>query len=109
MSLLKFKPNPYQKMYSTLFNAITDALWLLENKNSAEAIALLKQAQQSTEEQYIEAEGGAPPQRWNNRSTRPGAGCGPHVSTVPGHGSASENRGEYIPAPRAGTVRLFPV
>ena len=56
MSLLKFKPNPYQKMYSTLFNAITDALWLLENKNSSEAIALLKQAQQSTEEQYIEAE-----------------------------------------------------
>ena len=56
MSLLKFKPNPYQKMYSPLFNAITDALWLLENKNSAEAIALLKQAQQSTEEQYIEAE-----------------------------------------------------
>lgn len=45
----------YQKMYTTLFNAITDALWLMEKGNSAEAIALLKQAQQSTEEQYIEA------------------------------------------------------
>lgn len=57
MENLRLLPKiPYQKMYSTLFNAITDALWLLENKNSAEAIALLKQAQQSTEEQYIEAE-----------------------------------------------------
>ena len=42
-------------MYTTLFNAITDALWLMEKGSSAEAIALLKQAQQSTEEQYIEA------------------------------------------------------
>lgn len=46
---------PYQKMYVTLFNAITDALELMENENSADAIALLKRAQQSTEEQYIEA------------------------------------------------------
>ena len=58
MELLKFEPTssiPYKKMYHTLFNAITDALRLLEKGNSAEAIALLKQAQQSTEEQYIEA------------------------------------------------------
>ena len=47
---------PYQKMYYTLFNAITDALRLMEKENSAEAAALLRQAQQSTEEQYIEAE-----------------------------------------------------
>ena len=47
---------PYQKMYTTLFNAITDALRLIEKGNSAGAIALLKQAQQSTEEQYINAE-----------------------------------------------------
>lgn len=44
---------PYQKMYATLFNAITDALRLMEKGNSAEAIALLKRAQQSTEDQYI--------------------------------------------------------
>ena len=47
---------PYQKMYTTLFNAITDALRLMEKGNSAGAVALLKQAQQSTEEQYINAE-----------------------------------------------------
>lgn len=45
----------YQKMYTTLFNAITDALELLEKGNSAEAVARLQQAQQSTEEQYINA------------------------------------------------------
>ena len=45
----------YQKMYTTLFNAITDALQLLEKGNSAGAVALLKRAQQSTEEQYISA------------------------------------------------------
>ena len=44
---------PYQKMYTTLFNAITDALRLMEKGNSAGAAALLKRAQQSTEEQYI--------------------------------------------------------
>lgn len=44
---------PYQKMYATLFNAITDALRLMEKGSSAEAIALLKRAQQSTEDQYI--------------------------------------------------------
>ena len=54
MELLAFQP-PYHKMYSTLFNAITDALRLMEKGNSAEAIALLKQDQQSTEEQYINA------------------------------------------------------
>ena len=46
---------PYQKMYTTLFNAITDALQLMEKGNSAGAIVLLKRAQQSTEEQYINA------------------------------------------------------
>ena len=64
MNLSVFGPNsgvPYQKMYTTLFNAITDALPLLEKGSSAEAIALLKQAQQSTEEQYINAEEEPPP------------------------------------------------
>ena len=46
---------PYQKMYTTLFNSITDALQLIEKGNSAGAAVLLKQAQQSTEEQYINA------------------------------------------------------
>ena len=46
---------PYQIMYTTLFNAITDALRLMEKGNSAGAVALLKQAQQSTEAQYINA------------------------------------------------------
>lgn len=42
-------------MYTTLFNAITDALRLMEKGNSAGAIALLKRAQQSTGDQYINA------------------------------------------------------
>ena len=51
----------YQKMYTTLFNAITDALQLLEKGSSARAAALLKRAQQSTEELYINAgESGSP-------------------------------------------------
>ena len=53
---------PYQKMYTTLFNAVTDALRLLEKGNSAGAAALLKQAQQSTEEQYINAGESSSPQ-----------------------------------------------
>ena len=54
MEYLVFGP-PYQKMYTMLFNTITDALQLIEKGNSAGAIALLKQAQQSTEDQYINA------------------------------------------------------
>ena len=57
MKKLELVPNiPYQKMYTTLFNAITDALRLMEKGNSAGAAALLRQAQQSTEGQYINAE-----------------------------------------------------
>ncbi len=44
---------PYQKMYTKLFNTITDALNLLEDGNLWEATAVLKQAQQATEEFYI--------------------------------------------------------
>ncbi|MBD5118945.1 MAG: hypothetical protein HDT37_07540 [Clostridiales bacterium] len=47
---------PYHKMYAMLFNAITDALRLMEKSDSAGAAELLRRAQQSTEEQYIEAE-----------------------------------------------------
>ena len=57
MKTLELVPSvPYQKMYTMLFNAITDALRLMEKGNSAGAAALLKRAQQSTEEQYINAE-----------------------------------------------------
>ena len=56
MKKLELAPSvPYQKMYMTLFNAVTDALRMLEKGNSAGAAALLKRAQQSTEEQYINA------------------------------------------------------
>ena len=58
MEILVFEPSsgiPYQKMYTALFNSMTDALRLMEKGNSAGAVALLKQAQQSTEEQYINA------------------------------------------------------
>lgn len=42
---------PYQKMYTVLFNAITDALDLLEE--NSQAAACLKLAQQKTEDLYI--------------------------------------------------------
>ena len=59
MKKLELVPSvPYQKMYTTLFNAVTDALRLMEKGSSAEAVALLKRAQQSTEEQYINAADG---------------------------------------------------
>lgn len=45
----------YKKMYLTLFNAITDALRLMEKGNPAGAAEILKRAQRDTEEMYIEA------------------------------------------------------
>lgn len=46
----------YQKMYSALFNAITDALEQLQAQNIGLARELLMAAQLKTEELYIEAE-----------------------------------------------------
>ena len=47
-------PNaPYQKMYVTLFKAVTAALWMMK------ARGMLVRAQQETEELYIEAGGPA--------------------------------------------------
>lgn len=46
----------YQKMYTTLFNAITDALAQLARQNVGEARELLEKAQQTTEEMYVEGE-----------------------------------------------------
>lgn len=46
----------YQKLYTTLFNAITDALEQIEHRDFAKAKQLLMQAQQETEEMYMDAE-----------------------------------------------------
>lgn len=51
--------DPYKKMYSTLFNAVTDILTLLETTPSLsieQVSARLKQAQIRTEELYLEGE-----------------------------------------------------
>lgn len=44
----------YKKMYYQLFNAITDALDALAQKNYGQAEELLKAAQQASEEFYLE-------------------------------------------------------
>jgi len=46
----------YQKRYTTLFNAITDALEQIDQLEIARAKQLLMQAQQETEEMYMDAE-----------------------------------------------------
>ena len=45
----------YQKMYTTLFNAITDALEEIQKQNIGLAQEQLMAAQQKTEEIYIES------------------------------------------------------
>ena len=50
-------PNaPYQKMYVTLFKAVTAALYMMEDNEFMKARAVLIRAQQQTEELYIDAE-----------------------------------------------------
>ena len=46
----------YQKMYSTLFNAITDALAQIAKQNYGDAKSTLIAAQQKAEEMYITAQ-----------------------------------------------------
>ena len=46
----------YQKMYCTLFNAITDAVENIEQKRCDAAKEILVRAQQETEEMYIFAD-----------------------------------------------------
>ena len=46
----------YQKMYTTLFNAVTDAVESIQHHNAAAAEQILIRAQQETEELYIDAE-----------------------------------------------------
>ena len=43
----------YKKMYSILFNAITDAVELFQKCQPLEAVEALKTAQQKTEEMYM--------------------------------------------------------
>ena len=43
----------YPKMYSTLFNAITDAIEAIRRGDTAAAMEILIRAQQTTEELYI--------------------------------------------------------
>ena len=46
----------YQKMYSTLFNAITDSLDQIEKQKYGDAKSALIAAQQKAEEMYITAQ-----------------------------------------------------
>ena len=46
----------YQKLYTKLFNAATDALEALEQLNVGEAKDLLRRAQQEAEEDYLSSE-----------------------------------------------------
>ena len=46
----------YQKMYLLLFNAVTDALFSMEQQNFGQAIQLLKAAQADCEALFLDAE-----------------------------------------------------
>lgn len=62
MDIPKSKPDPYapyQKMYTTLFKAITAALYMMEDGEVMKARGLLVRAQQETEKLYVEAGGPA--------------------------------------------------
>lgn len=48
---------PYQKMYTKLFNALTDAVGLLDENEVVKARWVLMEAQRKTEELYIEGNG----------------------------------------------------
>ena len=49
-------PN-YQKLYTKMFNAATDALCALEELNIGYAQTLLRRAQQEAEEEYLNDDG----------------------------------------------------
>ncbi len=46
-------PNPYKKMYSALFNAVTDALNMMDDRDYAAARLRLMAAQREAEELYL--------------------------------------------------------
>lgn len=56
----------YQKMYTTMFNAVTDALEMIQAKNYAAARETLIAAQQKAEDIYITWEETHPPINWNS-------------------------------------------
>lgn len=51
----------YKEIYFTLFNAISDAVEQLEQRNYGQAAAILKQAQAAAEEIYVSAPNQEPP------------------------------------------------
>ena len=51
----------YRQMYFMLFNAITDAVDQLEQRNYGQAASILKQAQAAAEEIYVSAPDQEPP------------------------------------------------
>ena len=54
---IRHRPNaPYQKMYATLFNAATAALYMMEKGEFMGAREVLIHAQQETEQLYIDAQ-----------------------------------------------------
>lgn len=56
MDIQKTSPDPhtpYQKMYTTLFKAVTAALYMMEDSEFTKARAVLVRAQQEAEELYI--------------------------------------------------------
>lgn len=57
----------YKEMYYDLFNAITDALEAMRELNFGQAEALLRSAQQRTEERYMETGEPAMPENAENR------------------------------------------
>ena len=46
----------YQKLYTIIFNAVTDALNALDEQNAGQAKEILRTAQQAAEERYMETE-----------------------------------------------------
>lgn len=44
----------YKKMYTTLFNAVTDALGMMEDEKVIDSAVVLASAQLQTEEMYME-------------------------------------------------------
>lgn len=44
----------YQKLYTIIFNAVTDALNALDEQNAGQAKEILRTAQQAAEERYME-------------------------------------------------------
>lgn len=57
MDISKMPPDPhapYQKMYVTLFKAVTAALYMMEDGEIMKARGMLVRAQQETEELYIQ-------------------------------------------------------